>query len=200
MNKMTIPGNTPKEKIETLIEVYQKKNYPVFLGQEYPYNLNLGGIRNFESVVDRWDDILFVWWTYKGEYYLIEAEGTTDPGKFYSENLMNPKGVAVLPEGFYKGVFKLGEHKGYPALQQWRSMTIDRVMPDGTKTQDFGLFGINFHRANRWWEVPFVGKYSAGCQVVRKYSDWEKFISVFQSGAKLWGELFSYGLLNSKDF
>jgi len=61
----------------------------------------------------------------------------------------------------------------------------------------FGLFGINFHKASDKVDLAEVGQYSAGCQVVQRLVDYNKVIDfMYKDSAKR----FSYALFNQDDY
>ncbi|MEW5725859.1 MAG: hypothetical protein AB1896_22300, partial [Thermodesulfobacteriota bacterium] len=60
--------------------------------------------------------------------------------------------------------------------------------------------GINVHRASGSGRTAHVGRYSAGCQVFQSAEDFGAFIGLCEQAAKVWGNRFSYTLLEEKDF
>ena len=44
-----------------------------------------------------------------------------------------------------------------------------------------------------------VNGYSAGCQVIASYDDFEEFLGICKESSLIWGNSFSYTLLESKD-
>ncbi len=66
---------------------------------------------------------------------------------------------------------------------------------------DTGIFGINIHRATAktGGKSTRVDKWSAGCQVIASYDDFEEFLGVCKKSSLIWGNSFSYTLLESKD-
>ena len=71
---------------------------------------------------------------------------------------------------------------------------------DESKT-DTGLFGINIHRATgrAGGKSTRVDKWSAGCQVIASNEDWEEFIFACYKAEAIWGNKFTYTLINSED-
>lgn len=150
----------------TLSELVSKSKQ---LGYTFP-SFNLIGIRSRLDIPDSFDDKFYLVDTKKSRF--IETSCTTNPGVYWLQNFMNPKGTAVLPPGQYLQSFKLGKHKGvYEALVQARPFTVWRDKDKDNKAEsslntDTGMFGINIHRANESMVSKIVGKYSAGCQVI----------------------------------
>src|SRR3954470_24162605 len=78
-----------------------------------PYELNIVGIRNKNTVPNRFDDQMHVFYktgAINWEYHVFNV--TTDPGTFWLENPVSTEGTAILPEGQYLGAYGLGLHKG----------------------------------------------------------------------------------------
>ena len=135
---------------------------------------------------------------------------TTDPGTHWVENVMIPKkGVAVLKPGQYRGAYQIDKHRGnYDALcQRGSEVTVYRdnnkdefydLSDDNTQT---GYFGINIHRATaRAGKTSTqVDKWSAGCQVIASNDDWKTFIDICYKAKDVWGNNFTYTLIESKD-
>lgn len=140
-------------------------------------------------------------------------EGTCDPGTPNLVNPVNKDGAAIVVNGHYKGMFRIGLHRGkYLAFVQnnpvavFRDDNRDNILDidsnvifndgeiidnlnckvkrfrfddDNTSyiTQNgnliqYGMFGINGHRASLYHDLLKVGLYSAGCLVVRKHTDY----------------------------
>ena len=134
---------------------------------------------------------------------------TTDPGTHWVENVMRKEGVAVLKPGQYRGAYQIDKHRGnYDALcQRGSEVTVYRdnnkdefydLSDDNTQT---GYFGINIHRATaRAGKTSTqVDKWSAGCQVIASNDDWKTFIDICYKAKDVWGNNFTYTLIESKD-
>ena len=84
------------------------------------YNINIVGVRNSDTgneVTNKFDDKITLSFKcdYQWEFYCYDC--TTDPGKYWVENIMRKEGVAVLKEGQYRGSHKIRLHQGrYEAL------------------------------------------------------------------------------------
>jgi len=115
-------------------------------------------------------------------------------------------GTAVLKPGQYRGSHKIGKHKGYPALQQVGNLTVyrdgnrDDVVDSDSSNEQTGVFGINIHRASSSNESHFVGRWSAGCQVLADPLHFGFLMSLCRQSAKRHGPVFTYTLLEEKDF
>ena len=169
-----------REEIE---EVMKAKGYKYFTGGDY--DVNIIGIRNSETknrVTNAFDDCITLSYKVEGEWQFHCFKCTTDPGTHWVENVMNKDGVAILKPGQYRGSHKLRLHAGkYLALGQQKPVNIHRAT---------GRAGGKSTRVDRW---------SAGCQVIGDNDDWHEFLDVCQTAREIWGNSFTYTLLESKD-
>lgn len=173
------------------------------------YNLNIVGIRNSDTgnrVTNKFDDCICVSHKERGEWVHRCYNATTDPGKHWLRTLLNPRGTAILVPGQYRGVYQIGKHQGrYNALVQRKSVKVyrdgDRDMEYDTnnRTIQEGLFGINIHRASSSTVSKLIDKWSAGCQVLASPFDYSEFMTKVNQSAKVWGNSFTYTLIESKD-
>jgi len=174
--------------VSRLERYYNDNNYPI----QY---VNLIGIRD-EAHPNTWNDKIG-YWTADGLTSLYE--GTTDPGDTYTIDPMNKKGCAHLFNGFHHEIWRIGQHHGYPALQQNRPVKIWRDKNENHKNDDdiieTGMFGINCHHGHLEKLVNRVGGYSAGCQVIRSIKDWHEFYDYLVKSGQT---IFNY-LLIDKD-
>lgn len=188
----------------------KRKGYIVFEKAQYDYNLNIVGFRSSNPVVGEFNDFLSVIWRErrgtKRVWNYRTYPITTLPGRYYLINrLLNKKGCAILAPGQYRGAYRLGIHKGYLALTQhkpvkaFRDGDRDNEFDYDPRTIDTGFFGLNIHRANKDGEVDKVGRYSAGCQVFKNPGDYADFMQICQIAANIWGDSFTYTLLEEKD-
>lgn len=61
------------------------------------------------------------------------------------------------------------------------------------------MFGINIHRAHQDYELETVDKYSAGCQVIQDPNEFDVFMGVVKKSAEIFGNKFTYTLINEND-
>lgn len=182
------------------------KGYAWFTGLDF--DVNIVGVRNsetYDNITNKFDDIITV--SYRlldGEWEYFEFACTTDPGKYWAENLMNESGVAILKEGQYRGSHKIRKHRGqYDALcqkaplQVYRDKNLDECFDLIEENIKEGIYGINIHKAGR--DSKRVDKWSAGCQVIAKESDWNVFMTIMYEAKNIWGNSFTYTLINSND-
>lgn len=191
-----------KELVEKAVK---SKGYLWF--ENGDFNLNIVGIRNSQPgalVTNIFDDLITLCYKENGVWQYKQFAITTDPGTKAVKNYSNPKGVARLIPNQYRGMHKVRLHRGqYEALGQekpcsvWRdknkNMTFDEVIVDT------GIFGINIHRSNPKTQSEYVENWSEGCQVFKKVLDFNLFMSICKKSAEIYGNSFTYTLIESKD-
>ncbi|MAB65331.1 MAG: hypothetical protein CL662_00680 [Bacteroidetes bacterium] len=193
--------------LEGVKEAILSKGYKWF--ENGDYNLNLVGIRNSETenlVTNKFDDCVTVSYKVDGEWNFHCFKATTDPGTHWTENLLNKDGVAILVPDQYRGSHTIGLHQGkYKALRQKKPLKVYRDKnKDGVydlleENIHEGIYGINIHRATAHGESKQVDKWSAGCQVLAKTADFDKLMELAQKSSDMYGNSFTYTLIESKD-
>lgn len=179
-----------------------------YLANKWPwytrtYDLNLFGIRNSNKLSDKFDDTIGVAYRDTGlNERVFICPATTDPGAPYLVNPINKKGTAILIGGYHPKMFRLGLHKGYLALVQYRPVPVIRDNNRDTyinwelKTRDVGMHGIDLHRAHETEIVALVGRHSAGCQVTQANADLQYILSLVKLQKKYMGsDIVSYALI-----
>jgi hypothetical protein len=191
--------------VADIVAVMAAKDYKVF-DNPNGHDLNLVGIRNSDSRANKFDDWLTAFYWYDGVWNLFAFPGTTDPGTFYRENLLNLRGTAIMKPGQYRRAYMVGKHKGYKAMQQIGPITVfrddnkDAELDTTGVEEDTGLHAVNIHRASRVRASTQVDKWSAGCQVMQDPDHFDFFMTLCQRGADKFGNSFTYTLLESEDF
>jgi hypothetical protein len=187
--------------LKKLRAILRHKHYKLY---SRPYELNIVGMRGDSTVPNRFDDEIHVFYKtgkHSWNYHVFKA--TTDPGTFWLENPMQPQGTAILAQGQYVDAYALGLHRGqYLALVERKPIAIIRNYDrkahldflNGKKTT--GMYGINIHRANAHGTTKYVDKYSAGCQVFENAEAFAAFIALCQQHSKLYGNRFTYTLID----
>jgi len=185
-------------KLKTLLK---HNGYRIFTR---PYELNIVGLRSDSTVPNRFDDEIHVFYKVsptKWNYHVFQA--TTDPGTFWLRNPMNPEGTAVLEKGQYIDTWQLGLHKGqYEALVQAKPVNVLReyqreaALDFNNGKRDRGFFGIDIHRAAAHGDTKYVDKYSAGCQVFENAEAFQQFLTLCKKHASLYGNKFTYTLID----
>ena len=198
-----------REQIELAVKA---KGYVWFEdANDKGYDVNIVGVRNSETgteITNKFDDCITISYKVDSEWQFHCFKCTTDPGKYWAENIMRKEGVAILKPGQYRKSHKLRLHQGkYLALGQQNPVTVyrddnrdDNYDLDENNTQT-GLFGINIHRATKYEgkSSTQVDKWSAGCQVIAANDDWHCFLDICQQAREIWGNNFTYTLIESKD-
>lgn len=189
-----------KDQIENAVK---SKGYKWFESKDL--HLNIVGVRNSDpglKVTNIFDDKLTLSYLKYGNWVYKEWSATTDPGRKGVMEYGNPNGVARLVPGQYIDSYIIRLHQGkYEALGQNKPVKVFRD-PDRNLTFDErkiqeGLFGINIHKAGR--NSSLVENWSEGCQVFKRSSDFEEFMTIARQ-AKLSGyKFFTYTLIDSKD-
>ena len=207
----TIKGLHAKMIANKVKSVMEDKGYAFF--QSGIFNINIVGIRSKETKSNKFDDtILLIYKNKKKEWEVQSSVVTTDPGEKYLVHPMNKKGSAILVPNQYRGVYKVDVHARHNSkfahealcqrgnvLKVWRDGNRDKILDHDPETTDEGWFGINIHRS-KVGEASYVGSYSAGCQVFKNGTDFKLFMTAVKKSAELYGNSFSYTLLEEKDF
>lgn len=198
----------PKYTRGQIKEAVLSKGYDWFEGGDY--NLNIVGVRNSQTegrVTNHYDDNITLSYDVSDIEKFYCWNNTTDPGEYWIDHPMNKDGTAILVPGQYKGVYKIDKHGGrYKALCQrggkvkvYRDGNLDDVYDYKTDTIAEGYYGINIHRSSAYKTGTYINKYSAGCQVFSDPDDFDDFMEICHKSADLYGNKFTYTLIESKD-
>ena len=170
------------------------------------YNLNIIGIRSKgDKVTNLFDDYLvLIYKNNNGKWTRKIYQITTDPGIVFMKNPSNPKGTAILVPGQYRAAWMIAKHRGkYNALCQRKNVDVYRdnnkndIYDFKPETIDNGVFGINIHKAGN--ASKRVDNWSAGCQVFANDSEFTTFMEFCKKQKDLYGNTFTYTLLNEED-
>ena len=185
-------------------KIFARKGYAFFTKGEY--NLNIIGVRHKGSkVTNKFDDYLVVIYNTGNEQNVRRIfPCTTLPGKKAMEHPVAINGTAILKPGQYRGAYTIGKHKGqYKALVQAKPLPVYR---DNNKNDVFdllphyidnGIFGINIHKAGV--TSTLVDGWSYGCQVLAKTIDFNALMRLVERSASIYGNKFTYTLINEED-
>jgi len=185
---------------EVFLKVMADRNYTVFREGEQSYNLNIVGWRARESEPNLFNDLISVYWQQDTIWRSKSYPATTLPGEPWLLNPMSIHGTAILVPGQYLRVYTIGFYHGYQALKQvapvkvYRDTNGDKFPEKIPGSIETGVFGIHIHKAGFWSKL--VGRSSAGCQVFQKSEDFEDFMDLCTFAAGIWGNTFSYTLLD----
>ena len=196
-----------REQIEKTII---SKGYKWFTdSKDKGYDVNIVGVRNSNTngkVTNKYDDCITISYKVDGEWKFHCWEATTDPGTYWMDHPLNKYGCAILVPGQYRGSHKIRLHRGkYEALGQqrkvkvYRDCNLDDVYDHDEDSIKEGLYGINIHRSNAYRATTIINKYSAGCQVFSDPDDFDDFMEICRKAREIWGNSFTYTLLESKD-
>ena len=178
---MTIPSYT----IERIVNYCRSKKYQLFTKEReinivYVEGMGTDGTFNIDEP-NQFNDVRMV---LDSNLRLIECwSATTEPGRWYTNNPINPKGAARIAFGQYKA-WRVGTHgnsEPHEALIQVAPVKVFRDRnKDMKRTEDIteeDLFGINQH----WgydYPVENIGLASAGCLVGRLRSGHRVFMAI----------------------
>ena len=184
----------------TLLDLVESLGHTVF--ESGQYNLNIIGVRSKDHKPNSFDDRMCVVFRDEQGWVTRTWECTTEPGKYWLENPINISGTAILVPGQYRGVYKIGKHRGqYDALVQtggrvktYRDDNKDDIIDADVATEEEGYFGINIHKAGQ--RSTQIDKWSAGCQVFANSSDFAEFMSICYAAKAKWGNSFTYTLID----
>ncbi len=173
---------TPIEIYTLLRQTHEGNGWPWW---NEPYDLNLFGIRNDNDIPDGWDDVLGIAYVDGQDRPQVERfVGTTDPGRHYLEAPMNSGGTLIVEPGYHRSLWQPGIHSGkYSALVQVGEVTYRRDADrDATLDRDGVLMttsgnAVNLHHGGG---SVRVGRYSAGCQVVRMPSALTRILALVE--------------------
>jgi hypothetical protein len=208
-----IKGLHAKLIAQDIGRVMEEKDY-AFFGNGI-FNVNIVGIRSSEEKANSFDDtMLLVYKNKKKEWEVISSVITTDPGEYYLvDHPVNSKGTAILVPNQYRGVYRVDIHAksnknfAHEALCQrggtlkvWRDNNLDNILDHNAGSIDEGWFGVNIHRSKSSGAANYVGAYSAGCQVFKNSTDFKLFMDVVNRSKGLYGNSFTYTLLEEEDF
>ena len=193
--------------IDQIRAVFSSKGYTFFDGDK-PYNLNIVGIRKTrDSIVNTFEDVICI--VYRDEKMNLVLESfpsTTKPGTFFLKHPINTSGTAIMAPGQYKGAYAIGLHRDeYRAMVQVGSVKVfrdtnqDDVIDLDPEKIMAGVYGLNIHQSNPFTPSFRVDKWSAGCQVFQSPVDFARFMKLCDRSVKLYGNSFSYTLLNQSD-
>ena len=191
--------------VHSIIQVMEKKGYKVFKSPK-GHDLNIVGIRTGDMMANSFNDWLTVFYIFDGRWNIFAFPATTDPGLYYRQESINVKGTAIVKPGQYRGMWRIGKHRGYKALQQVKPVTVYRDADRNNKLdvtgqkEEKGLFGINGHRSNAHKPSTSVHKWSAGCQVLQDPDHFAFLLKLCERAAEKFGNSFTYTLLTENDF
>ena len=195
--------NLTRKLIEQTVK---DKNYNWF--EKGDYNLNIVGVRNSatgDEVTNKFDDKITLSYKVDGKWKFYSFDATTDPGRYWTQvEIMRKEGVACMKPGQYKA-YRIDKHDALcqreGEVEVYRDNNKDGCYDLDDNNTQTGFFGINIHRATAREKKKStqVDKWSAGCQVIASNDDWNEFIFACYKAREIWGNKFTYTLINSDD-
>ena len=166
--------------------------------------INIIGVRRTNDVEpNKFDDDIYLAWVGGGEWQSRCYPCTTDPGTYWLESPMRVDGTAIMVPGQYVDAYCWGLHRGnYETLvnrgpggpvKVYRDANKDDILDMDPSTIEEG-HGLNLHHAGT--DSSQVNRWSAGCQVFKRLSDWHEAMAVWKASD---AELFTYTLINDTD-
>jgi peptidoglycan hydrolase-like protein with peptidoglycan-binding domain len=184
--------DTSKNNLAARVIKYMKlKKYEVFMGVKkynivYVEGMNEDGTLNNDTPNSFNDRRMVIEIVDRVPILVNHWQATTEPGTYYTENPMNPKGAARIAFGQYKA-WQVGTHYGggsdpHEALVQVGNITVHR-----DRNQDFMRTGDNIYTGddffiNQHWGFDYdyndISYAGAGCLVGRRREGHREFMSI----------------------
>lgn len=172
-----------------LLEFMQTRNWRVrAINLVYLVGASAEDWQPWPNTMDAWNDVRIV--VRDNGEVLGSWEATTDPGRHYTINPMNPNGAAILALGQHQDCWQVGVmHGKWPALvETGKPFTIyrDRAGDGGRygHTQITSGIGLFHHGCNGTDGGSSIGRYSAGCQVGRYWKSHLKFMQLMRDSGR----------------
>jgi len=191
--------------IQPIKSAIENKKYSWF-DSNLPYNINIIGVRGEYRSSNTFNDYLYVIYRDDNLNWVIKQYPiTTDPGISQLVRPLNKNGTAILVPGQYRSTYKVDLHSSkYPALCQrlgpvsvYRDNNRDENRELDSSTIQTGYFGINIHKAG--WNSEYVNNWSAGCQVFKRFKDFDEFMDIVNKSRSIFGNKFTYTLITKED-
>ena len=152
---------------------------------------------------DKWNDIVMTVLAYpNGKWKIIGPFiCTTEPGKYYTVNPLNPMGAAYVKlDVKHNAIWKPGQHKNQKNcfIQTGGPITVIRDSNrDGKRgsneKEQTAYLGINLHHNNGNYNPHSIGKFSAGCLVLPNVQQHQVLINAAKTAQQ---NAYSYVPLN----
>jgi hypothetical protein len=193
--------------IKRIKTIAQEKGHVIYTE---PYRLNIWGFRANTEKPNVFDDEMHVFTnisqTKIAKWAYLVFKITTDPGTYWLQNPLNPKGTAILKAGQYLDAYSIDKHRNkyYALCQRLAKVTVirdydrDAILDFNNGTEQTGMFGINIHRARKTGSTYSVDRHSAGCQVFKNAQDFDFFMKLCEVHRKLYGNKFTYTLVDKR--
>lgn len=187
------PGDDPEMLfVRKVIRFMIRNEYFIALGPDVLNIVYVEGVdgdgRENADEMNFWNDrrLVFRIGSDGNPIVMVNVAATTEPGKFYTQNPLNPLGAARIAFGQYKS-HCVGLHNGIqPALVQRGKIRVHRDINRNGKRDardPIGIgsaWGINQHSTRPGEPPKLVGKFSAGCLVGKSYSEHISFMGLIK--------------------
>lgn len=189
---------------EKIFRTMKRKGYKVFSSGRW--NLNIIGVRSALQRPNAFDDRLYLFFRdHSDQWQQLCFQITCDPGHYWLRNPSRVEGTAILCPGQYRGAYAIDKHRGrYDALCQrlgkvavYRDGNKDTVIEMDPDSVVEGMYGINIHKAGP--SSTQIDRWSAGCQVFSHSHEFDVFMSLCRLSAKMYGNSFTYTLLDEEE-
>ena len=171
---------------DRVIAAMERKGYRVDRG---PGEVNIVYVEGMDpdstphaNEADKWNDLRLVIRFEGGKPKIVGSwAGTTGPGRYWTENPMDPAGAARIEFGQYQA-WKVGEYYGQEALIQTGAVMISRDQnKDGLRTGDqlyTGNFGLHQHGG---YDLPEIRRTGAGALIGQSMKGHRDFMAIVKS-------------------
>lgn len=202
--------DNPSIELRDVVSEMARRGYQV--NDTVDRRLNIVGIRRRPLAIDRFNDVLFVFYPLQGQWQYQKFQITTIPGYAYlAKKLGTPRGTAILVPGQYLDAYEIRDHHGsstHRALCQRRDIALPvfrDIRLDGVPDMDPATIrtdgtGINLHRALPADCTITVGEFSAGCQTFRCAQQFAAFMALVDRSPDRAANRFTYNLLDQADW
>lgn len=189
-----IPLNLGNDFASRIIKYMQLRNYwvarlPGFLNIVYVEGADADGTPNADKFNEFNDRRIVIAIEGGKPKILLNCLGTTEPGKFYTDNPINTGGAARIDFNQYKawrvGIHRAGRPTAHEALVQVGVISVFRDLnKDGKRTGDRidvgSSFFVNQHSGHNA-PAGNIGKASAGCLVGRSHDEHRGFMKLVKT-------------------
>lgn len=169
------------------------------------------GLKYIGNKLDLWNDVIGILSIdYEGNCQIRGLfVGTINPGRYYTNRVLNPLGAALVPlDTMIEGIWLVGKHRNQENCLIQIGNTI-RLHRDSNKNgridsneplQPGSWSGINFHHANNSYSTNSIGRWSAGCAVIPDVHQHQRCMSKIRGSYQFkTGRSFDYIVLDGKN-
>lgn len=194
--------------VTNILDQYRIKKYNL---KTNPYEMNIFAIRTIDNQANTFNDYVgLIFRDEKNNWQLRLWSATTDAGLFYRLHPDNVNGTAIIVPGQYEGVYKVGLHKGYEAMEQIgnikyirdnnKNAVLDWIYNVVGAKYEIAINKTNIHHAGE--NSTQVDNWSAGCIVFSKITEFLSFMGLVKCSIDQYHfpNLFDLTLFEEKDF